>query len=265
MKAPSSGCPDTASGRCGVMSVWMATLSSGQPRKRAVTCITAVTNAMGLNKAETQTEGGVTRSVCHLKSWSTRSTRLGYHDPRADMLGYATFSQLGGMRSRKSESDSASMASEMLRAPSRPSLSSLRERRISPRSSFMRSHSCSSTTRKGVFSAMRELMSIIEKSAGARSSRSAIFSATMASLPPPSPPPAAAPCSSSSVRNSVSDSADMKPISALGCRPNSDGDSVGRVVRMYAKMSVKLPSAGAGKSGHMSAPASRVWLSSTSR
>ena len=128
---------------------------------------------------------------------------------------------------------SASIWSEMLSAPARPSSSSTSARRISTSTMLMRSSSCSPHTTYGVTAPSFALMSSITNGSGsfdmmAVSTSPAFDSLEAPAVPPPPPPPesrltekkrsAACICSSE--------------ICELGWRPKSTGLSAGSFASM---------------------------------
>jgi len=81
-KAPSSGCLSAPSGLNVITAVEMVTLSSAHSFFLAVTCITAVTNAIGLKNPPNQMLLGMIKVSCHFWSCSIRKIRSTYQSLR---------------------------------------------------------------------------------------------------------------------------------------------------------------------------------------
>eukprot|EP00966_Prymnesium_polylepis_P302826 6995877-Prymnesium_polylepis.1 len=126
-----------------VNSQWTRIWSSESILARAVTCIDAVTKPIGLKQPASQTDGGSTSTgfvgAAQSSSCAQRSCRSLYHAERFLRLYVPVgpiwphvLSQLGGTWFMKIAEMSASIASEMLSAPLRPSASSLSCERMAP-------------------------------------------------------------------------------------------------------------------------------------
>mmetsp|Transcript_47920 Transcript_47920/g.133570 ORF Transcript_47920/g.133570 Transcript_47920/m.133570 type:complete len:202 (+) Transcript_47920:2039-2644(+) len=172
-------------------------LSSGSFFRRAVTCLIAVRNEVGLKRPGIQRLNGRVIFSVHFSSASQRRIASGYHVARAFIEGHANFSHealWNGLRPGTwlmlSADDRSSIFCVMFSWPARPFCSSSSEMAISPSSRFMRPHSCTATSTYGwcslSMSGSAFSSSVIMPNCGGNRSR---MSAITASTPPPSSPP----------------------------------------------------------------------------
>merc|ERR1711988_1212190 len=117
------------------------------PVLRAVTCITAVMYEVGLKSPGSHNENGVTKSLDHEASWACRASMSANCAMRFFIEGQEHFSQLqaeNGLRPGHWLMLIAVMRSSipvvMFSWPFIPFSSSIRDLRISDRSTFMRWH-----------------------------------------------------------------------------------------------------------------------------
>mmetsp|Transcript_7285 Transcript_7285/g.13425 ORF Transcript_7285/g.13425 Transcript_7285/m.13425 type:complete len:225 (-) Transcript_7285:1413-2087(-) len=224
------------------MCVSLVVLSSACLVLRAITCLTAVRNAIGLKRPDIHVDMGLMASAVHVVSCSQRLRRSLNWGPRFFIDGHAFFSQvhlekgfLPGHSLIVNAVIMSSMGCVMFSWPLSPLSRSTSVRRISLSRLFMRVHSCNEHTTNGAcasssFGVAVSIRSSMMKSGGRRSVRSFMTVRTMLlPPPPPSPPP---PDSWRMVTKSVSAPRTRKPISAFGWRPYRTGLSEGVVVLM---------------------------------
>mmetsp|Transcript_17793 Transcript_17793/g.60059 ORF Transcript_17793/g.60059 Transcript_17793/m.60059 type:complete len:259 (-) Transcript_17793:8744-9520(-) len=162
-------------------------------------------------------------SSCCSRLWKLISqTESGF------LEGHETLVHDAGSTSRKSAFITASMASDMVSSPLKPSESSLSDRTISCSKRFITSISCKKTFWYGPFSSRDPAKSSTSKRFSANRSRMSSSLADVTSVGDVAPSSAVdveRGCSSTSVLNMESDCDVRKSISAFGCRPNATGVS----------------------------------------
>merc|ERR1712232_770191 len=132
------------------MSLQIYIWSSGWSVNLAVVWRIAVTYAIGLKKPEIQMETGTVLDghplpAVQAANCSWRLIMSSNHDPRPFREGYPPLVQVAGTCWMNRALSRASMRSDILRAPCRPSFSSARDLLISLVSLFIRSTSWSTT------------------------------------------------------------------------------------------------------------------------
>mmetsp|Transcript_38809 Transcript_38809/g.52634 ORF Transcript_38809/g.52634 Transcript_38809/m.52634 type:complete len:202 (-) Transcript_38809:1787-2392(-) len=185
------------------MCVSVVRLSRGSSLSRAVTCLIAVKNEVGLNRPGIQRLNGSVSSSDQTTSASQRRIKSANQVPRDFIEGHASFSQLAwwkGFRPGTWLIDSADERSSifwvMFSCPARPFCSSSSVKAISLSSRFMRPHSCSTTSTYGwwadfISGSDFSVMVMRSNASGARSTRSTMSSSTRSPPDPPPPPPPA--------------------------------------------------------------------------
>ena len=142
----------------------------------------AVRYDIGLKRPEIHRTAGVSMCSAQSQSCLTLASSSVNHSLRSFFVGFVCKAHLGGRALISIEAWRISIDSEMFRAPSRPQVSSTREKRISPKRVFIFSHSQMQTIKKGVFTSILSWRSIMLKSAGSSFRKEAIFALVPASL-----------------------------------------------------------------------------------
>mmetsp|Transcript_24062 Transcript_24062/g.42855 ORF Transcript_24062/g.42855 Transcript_24062/m.42855 type:complete len:288 (+) Transcript_24062:293-1156(+) len=210
-------------------SVNVQSLSSSHMFFCAATCEMAVRKDCGLTRPEIHvTLGSSIGLPIQSSSCVRREAKLFSHRLSGMSDGHARFAQAGGMRSRKRQSCSVSIESDMVSSPAKPKVSSLSERTISVTSTFITSISCMNTFWYGPWSSSERARSSTSNFFSAKRSiisLSACSATACGEMPPSSDAPDERGCSSMSMWNIFSLAVVRKSISAFGWRPYAIGVS----------------------------------------